>query len=609
MNRQKYITIGIVLFLFFCVVIVQKINNSRYDIIEVISPFEFVLDKNHNGVSDEGETITILEDYQYISRDDINDLSVQRYAQPLEVLSAFAYLTEKFSSDVLADKKVDYKVESGKDIIYVQGEKYEDIILNSGYVFKDNKPVNIDSFNKRLNQVKKADYRIYNAKSNKYHILTCEYGLQAHNYVLLSKSQLPKGAKPCMACLGDSHIKHIHNDKNTNNILNQPSLTYSTGHVKVFFSDFTTKFKPDRNGNTNICNEIVNQINSAKETIDIAIYGYDRVPKIENAVRNAIARGVKVRLVHDIDSAGKNIYANTFEFSKMVGCSICDKAPHYIKNKSLYSNSIMHNKFYIFDKSVVITGSANLSFTDMSGFNSNAVLLIKSPQIANIYEQEFEQMYNNKFHTLKKKLDCSRVINVNNTILSVYFSPADGVINSVLIPLINSANKYIYIPTFLITDNRLASALINAKKRGVDVKIIVDATNASNNHSKHHTLRQNGLQVKTENYAGKLHSKSLIIDDRITVIGSMNFSSSGDRRNDENVVVVKDAAITKVYKNFFLYLWSKIDNYWLTHDVSAESVYSLGSCSDGIDNDYDGLTDKDDEGCKFKPKLSITQRF
>ena len=110
MNRQKYITIGIVLFLFFCVVIVQKINNSRYDIIEVISPFEFVLDKNHNGVSDEGETITILEDYQYISRDDINDLSVQRYAQPLEVLSAFAYLTEKFSSDVLADKKVDYKV-------------------------------------------------------------------------------------------------------------------------------------------------------------------------------------------------------------------------------------------------------------------------------------------------------------------------------------------------------------------------------------------------------------------------------------------------------------------------------------------------------------------
>ena len=120
---------------------------------------------------------------------------------------------------------------------------------------------------------------------------------------------------------------------------------------------------------------------------------------------------------------------------------------------------------------------------------------------------------------------------------------------------------------------------------------------------------QNGLQVKTENYAGKLHSKSLIIDDRITVIGSMNFSSSGDRRNDENVVVVKDVAITKVYKNFFLYLWSKIDNYWMTHDVSAESVYSLGSCSDGIDNDYDGLTDKDDEGCKFKPKLNITQRF
>ena len=607
MNRQKYISIGILLGLFFCFAILYKLSNSRYDILEVISPFECTLDKNHNGVANENEQIRILDGYQFISRDDINDEMAKKFGLTPDVLSAFAYLTEKYSKNVLADKKVDYKKEYGKDTIYIQREKYEDIIKKSGYIFKDYKPVNKTAFEKRLNQIKNADYKIYNAKSNKYHNLTCEYGLEAHNYVLLAKSQLPKGAKPCKACIGEGCTKHSHHKKQYNthiqNNIKTPPLSYKTATIKVYFSDFTTKLRPDRNGNTQICNEIVTQINSAKETIDIAIYGYDKVPKIENAIRNAISRGVKIRLVHDIDLSGGNIYANTFEFSKLIGNSTCDKAPNYIQNKSLYTGAIMHNKFYIFDNKTVITGSANLSFTDMSGFNSNAIILINSPQIAKIYTQEFEQMYNSKFHHLKKTLSNKENLNIGNTTLSVYFSPADGAISKALIPIVNSAKKYIYIPTFLITDSRLASALINAKKRGVEIKIIVDATNAKNTHSKHKLLRQNGISVKTENYAGKMHSKSMIVDDRITVIGSMNFSSSGDRRNDENLIVIKDSNITKFYKNFFLYLWAKIDNFWLTHDVSAESHYSIGSCTDGIDNDYDGLTDSADDGCKFIPKL------
>ena len=98
----------------------------------------------------------------------------------------------------------------------------------------------------------------------------------------------------------------------------------------------------------------------------------------------------------------------------------------------------------------------------------------------------------------------------------------------------------------------------------------------------------------------------MIIDDTYTVIGSMNFSGSGEKKNDENLIVVKNSELAKHYKKFFEYLWVKIPDFWLTHDVSAESIYSIGSCSDGIDNDYDGLIDSADEGCriKFKKKYS-----
>ena len=88
----------------------------------------------------------------------------------------------------------------------------------------------------------------------------------------------------------------------------------------------------------------------------------------------------------------------------------------------------------------------------------------------------------------------------------------------------------------------------------------MDAVNASIKHTKHWELRNAKIPVKTENYAGKMHSKSMIVDDEYTIFGSMNFSNSGENRNDENFLVIKNEQIAKAGKDFFLYQWNKIDN-------------------------------------------------
>ena len=206
-------------------------------------------------------------------------------------------------------------------------------------------------------------------------------------------------------------------------------------------------------------------------------------------------------------------------------------------------------------------------------------------------------MYGGKFHSDKFKKE-HKSIHFDKSVLDIYFSPQDKSLKNGVVPLINNAESYIYVPTFLMTDKKVTEALINAKKRGVEIRIIVDALNASAIHSKHKVLRDNGILVKTENYAGKMHSKSMIIDDKYTVIGSMNFSNSGENKNDENLVIIKDSDIAKFYKNFFLYQWDRIDNKWLKLNARAEGKDSVGSCSDGIDNNYDGLTDLDDPACK-----------
>ena len=218
-------------------------------------------------------------------------------------------------------------------------------------------------------------------------------------------------------------------------------------------------------------------------------------------------------------------------------------------------------------------------------------LIIDSVDVARMFKLEFEQMYGGKFHG-----DKSRVKKYNSEKLRVYFSPADNTIEKEIVPLINHAKSYVYVPAFVVTHYKFIQSLIAAKNRGVDVRVILDSTNTRYPSGKDR-LRAAKVPVKTENYAGKLHSKSIVIDDRYLIVGSMNFSKSGEKYNDENVVILEDEKLTKFYKSYFLYFWDKIPDKWLRLTARAESADSIGSCSDGIDNDYDGDIDMDDSSC------------
>ena len=538
-------------------------SDNSVSVINIESPSSFVLSDNTN--------INLGINVLSFKNKPLCMSVAENLKLPLDEVLAVGYLGDKFAEEHLSGKKV---------VI----DEYVKTIKNSGFVINNNMPVNPEQFRKQLDVARKKNFVIYNLKSKKYHHLSCKYGCAASNYSIIPKSELEKDASPCKFCFKKNENKTITKTKKTS--LKTPPLIFKSQYIKIILTDYTTNLKPSDKCLSPISKELLSLINHSQKSIDIAIYGYDRVPEIETAISNAIRRGVKVRLIYDTDLNGGNIYLGTNKITELIPVSNTDR-----------NNAIMHDKFYIFDSKIVMTGSANLSPTDMSGFNSNSVIVINSPSVAKIYEQEFNQMLNSSFHTDKKIIPSKQNIILGDNLISIYFSPSDDTIHKAILPLVNSAKKYIYIPAFLITERDMTAALIEAKHRGVDVKVIVDAVNAKNKASKHKLLRNNGILVKTENYAGKLHSKSMIIDDKYVIIGSMNFSYSGNCKNDENLVILKNPAAAKFYRQFFEYLWRKIYNFWLYHDVAAESIYSIGSCSDGIDNDFDGKIDKDDEGC------------
>lgn len=542
----------LILFILFSSFILNFEN--KFEVLEVYNPNQIGVDFNKNGQIDNEEVLNF-------------NLKLKKYDSEEEQF-AYDYFAKEYATNLIKNKKITYNKD--KNDIEFEGQSY------------------VETFNNLEINLKNLDnLRILNLKSKKYHHLSCKYGRQSHDYVIVKKSDIPKDAKECKVC-------RVLNEKDVKpQPVNNTMATLDTGDVKIAFTDLTKTLKPDTSCGTDICKLLKYNIDKSKTSIDMAIYGYNNVPKIREALINAKNRGVKIRIVYDIDNNDKNYYKDTLALVNIIKNSSCDSTD--ISTKPF----IMHNKFIIFDNKTVFTGSANLSPSDLSNYNSNAFIIIKSEKVSKLYKDEFEQMYQGKFHTSKIKTPDNKYA-IGATVLSVYFSPQDNVIKSQIIPLVNKSKTSIYMPTFLITHRELTSALISAKKRGVKIKVIIDAANASNKYSKHQQLRDNGIEVKVENYAGKMHAKTMIIDEKYVVIGSMNFSRSGEEKNDENTVIFNNPQIAKFLIKQFNIIWEKIPNKYLKYNVPAESRESIGSCYDGVDNNFDGKIDGLDKNCQKK---------
>jgi phosphatidylserine/phosphatidylglycerophosphate/cardiolipin synthase-like enzyme len=352
----------------------------------------------------------------------------------------------------------------------------------------------------------------------------------------------------------------------------------------LYFSDHLNTVMPDYGPKT-MANGLVATINNATISIDFAIYGMRGTEEILNALTSAVNRGVIVRGVVDSDASGFNYYKDTQKLidSLPVGAVISDN-----------HDDIMHNKFFVFDNSSFWTGSTNISDTGINAeYNQNWSILIRHAGLAQAYTTEFEEMYAGNFHT-------SKTDNTQHTfpalsdgsVIESYFSPTDDATTNAIIRAIDAAQTEIDVQIFYLTDALIANALINAKNRGVDVQVIIDASGAANQYSEHQRLRDAAIPVKVENWGGKMHMKAMQADGYMVVIGSQNWTGAGNTANDENTLYIENQPLASDFKANFGSQWTSIPDTWLTGNPGAESVNSTGSLSDFLDNDHDGLTDE-----------------
>lgn len=564
-------------------------DNNIYKITGVESADTFYADFNQNSIADPNEIISLdgANAFATSISPTAKKQAQKTKIRPIQVVS-LGYLGQKFAREELLGQSAkiiitDKTTSPRKAKIETQNGDFSKALIAKGFATNSN-------FSKNLEIAQELNLVLVNKKSLKYHALDCKYALKSYNTELMPLVDAQKIAKPCDFC--HSKIKILARQNTPYNPPNEPNRPYFTdGVVSLYVTNPNLFMDAPDNTRTSITKALLEAINDAQNSIEFATYGVEGQKAIINALIAAQNRGASVKWVTDTEPNGLNIYKNTLETIRLLKNVATDFGAN--------ASALMHNKFFIFDKKTIFTGSGNLSNTDLSGLNANVFLKINSTCVASVFEREFEQMYSGLFHQAKSEIiDKSDLRLTNGNVVSVYFSPKDRIISNAIVPLINEAHEYVYMPIFFLTDESTAQALIGAKARGVEVRVIIDAVAASNNYSKHKKLRAAKIPVKTEDWAGKMHQKSLIIDDETVVIGSMNFSKSGDAKNDENCIVVKNAPeLARKYKQYFLMLYNSIPNKWLARDPAPESPDSIGSCFDRVDNDFDGKIDAKDEGC------------
>ena len=258
-------------------------------------------------------------------------------------------------------------------------------------------------------------------------------------------------------------------------------------------------------------------------------------------------------------------------------------------------SGLMHSKYVVVDRRVVITGSANFTASGIHGDagdrrtrgNVNHLLQLESPELAARFAADFEQMWgdgpggnpDSRFGLAKQAGPVSRVM-VGQTPVEVLFAPHRRSDPNHGLALIAStlaqAQKSLDLALFVFSAQSLTETIAALQQRGVRLRLLADPGFASRSFSEvldllgialadHHCkleadnqpLKQaaEGVGIPRLARGDKLHHKLAIVDARTVITGSFNWSPSAAHQNDEVLMVIHSPQLAAHFTREMDRLW------------------------------------------------------
>lgn len=119
----------------------------------------------------------------------------------------------------------------------------------------------------------------------------------------------------------------------------------------------------------------------------------------------------------------------------------------------------------------------------------------------------------------------------------VFFSPKGGCENAIVREL-KRARKEILVQAYSFTADPITYGLVEAKKRGVHVEILLDRSNEEDAHSDLHILVENQVTLLIDAKHAIAHNKIMVVDRKVVLTGSFNFTNQAEHENAENLLIL-----------------------------------------------------------------------
>ncbi len=323
-------------------------------------------------------------------------------------------------------------------------------------------------------------------------------------------------------------------------------------------------------------------INQAKDTLHIAKFSFNN-PLVANLLVKKAKEGVKVRVVVDplssnFSSSEWNLKKYIINYLKSNNVEVVEFpfVPLEKSNNEDHENNkekidlkdyikyqLMHAKYIVVDGKKAVISSLN--WTNRAFKNVDAGVYVEGPVVDDL-EKEFWFLFKRsggKDYIYQPRAEVAGNSKASLLIADKNFSKDSY--RAAVYRAVSNAKKTIFISAFVLSDPYLIKLLIDAKNRGVNIKIILDPNKSDTydnpNYKTAEILKQNKISYrwfKPNSYHdtefNMLHTKLMIVDNEI-IVGSGNFSHKGLDINHEVGLITNDNEVVDKAKIFFNEVW------------------------------------------------------
>lgn len=150
--------------------------------------------------------------------------------------------------------------------------------------------------------------------------------------------------------------------------------------------------------------------------------------------------------------------------------------------------------------------------------------------------------------------------------VELHFAPTEN-LERIDLGLLGTARKSVDLAAYNLSDHAVIQALCRLSQAGVRVRVYLDGEQLANTlrqalptHPLYRLAREPHAEVRVKQAKGLMHLKAYLVDGQVLRTGSSNFSASGLKRQDNDLLIVRDAIVAQQFVRTFERLWARPDN-------------------------------------------------